>query len=87
MDKGVLAFGGQNFEEKHNNQTVIGGCGGRDVEEEARLVWSAGGDNIASIWVAIQTTKKKQIMIHPGLRRLLINCFTPNNQPKMSRSV
>jgi hypothetical protein len=38
MDKGVLALGGRNFELKHNNQIVIDGRGGRDVEEEARLV-------------------------------------------------
>jgi hypothetical protein len=38
MDEGVLALGGQNFEEKHNNQTVICGRSGRDVEEEARPV-------------------------------------------------
>ncbi len=43
MDKGVLALGGQNFEEKHNNQIVIGIRGGRDVEEEVRPMWSAGG--------------------------------------------
>ncbi len=35
MDEGVLALGGQNFEEKHNNQIVICGRSGRDVEEEA----------------------------------------------------
>jgi hypothetical protein len=57
MDKGVLALGGQNFELKHTNQIVIGGHGRRDVKEEARLVWSTGGDTIASILVAIQTTK------------------------------
>ncbi len=49
MDKGVFALDGQNFEKKNNNQIVIGGRGGRDVEEEARPVWSAGGDAIASI--------------------------------------
>ncbi len=59
MDKGVLALGDQNFEYKHNNQIVIGGRGGRDVEEEARPVWSVGGDAIALIWVAIQAMKKK----------------------------
>ncbi len=29
--------------------------------------------------------KKTQIIIHPGLRRPPINCFTPNNQPKRAR--
>jgi hypothetical protein len=87
MDKGVLALGGRNFEEKHNNQIVIGGRGGRDVEEEVRPVWGAGGDAIASIWSAIRTTKKNEIIIHPGLRWPPIDCFTPNNQPKKSRSV
>jgi hypothetical protein len=38
MDEGVLTLGGQNFEEKHNNQIVICGRSGRDVEEEARPV-------------------------------------------------
>ncbi len=46
MDEGVLALDGQNFEEKHNNQIGICGCSGRDVEEEARPVWSTGGDAI-----------------------------------------
>jgi hypothetical protein len=79
IDKGVLALDGQNFEEKHNNQRVIGGRGGRHVEEEARPVWSAGGDAITSICAEIRRTKKNQIIIHPGLRRPPINCFTPNN--------
>jgi hypothetical protein len=61
MDKGVLALGGQNFEYKHNNQIVIGSRGRRDVKEEARPVWSAGGDAITLIWVAIRTTKEKNI--------------------------
>ncbi len=53
MDKGVLALGGRHLIGRHNNQIVIGGHGGRDVEEEAWPAWSAGGDAIASIWVAI----------------------------------
>jgi hypothetical protein len=61
MDKGVWALGGQNFEVKHNNQIVIGGRGGRDVEEEVRPVWSVGGDAIASIWATIRTTKKTNL--------------------------
>jgi hypothetical protein len=60
MDEGVLALGGQTFEEKHNNQKVICGRSGRDVEEEARPVWSTGGDAITSIWAAIRTTTKKR---------------------------
>jgi hypothetical protein len=31
--------------------------------------------------------KKKQVIIQPGLRRPPIDRFTPNNQPKKSRSV
>ncbi len=53
-----MALGGQHFEGKHNNQIGVGGRGGRDVGEEARLVWSVWGDVIASIWAAIQRTEK-----------------------------
>jgi hypothetical protein len=77
-----LALGGQNFEGKSNNQIGVGGHGGRDVGEEARLVWSMWGDVIASIWGAIQMMKKNKIIIHLGLRWPSIDYFTHNNQPK-----
>jgi hypothetical protein len=60
MGNGALALGGQNFEGKSNNQIGAGSRGGRDVGEEARLMWSVWGDVIALIWVAIQTMKKKR---------------------------
>jgi hypothetical protein len=57
---GASALGGQNFEVQSNNQIGVGSHGGRDVGEEARLVWSMWEDINASIWAAIQTMKKKQ---------------------------
>jgi hypothetical protein len=44
-----------------NNQIGVGGRGGRDVGEEARLVWSVWGEVIASILAAIQTMKKTKL--------------------------
>ncbi len=79
-----MALGGQNFEGKSNNQIGVGGRGGRDVGEEAWLVWSMWGYVIALIWAAIRTTKKK-IIIHLGLRWPSIDYFTHINQPKKIR--
>jgi hypothetical protein len=91
VDKGVLALGGQNFEYKHNNQIVIGGRGGRDVEEEVRPVWSVGGDAIALIWVAIRTTKKKPNFNTPwpwtASNRLLYTQQPTKKEPECLRVV
>jgi hypothetical protein len=82
---GASALGGRNFEGKSNNQIGFGGRGGRDVGEEVRLVLSMWGDVIASIWAAIRTMKKNEIIIHLGLRWPSIDYFTHNNQPKKIR--
>ncbi len=82
MDEGVLALGGQNCEETHNNQIVICGRSGRDVEEKAWPVWSTGGDAITSIWVAIRRTKKNEIIITVALdgQRLIVLYPTTNQK-------
>jgi hypothetical protein len=76
-----LALGGQHFEGKHNNQIGVGGRGGRDAGEEARMVWSVWGDIIASIWAAIQRTKKPKILYTVALDGgWSINLHTTTNQ-------
>ncbi len=50
-----------------------------------RLVLSVWGGVIASIWAAIRTMKKNEIILHLGLRWPSIDYFTHNNQPKKIR--
>ncbi len=81
-EHGVSAVGGRHLIGRYNNQIGVGNCGSRDVGEEAPPGCSMWGDVSASIWVAIQTTKKSKNIIHLGLRRPPMDYFPHNNPPK-----
>jgi hypothetical protein len=80
MGNGALALGGRNFEGKSNNQLGVGGRGGRDVEEEARLVWSMWGGVNALIWVSILTMKQKYTLALDGRQSIILH--TTANQKR-----
>jgi hypothetical protein len=81
-ENGASALGGRHLIGRHNNQIGVGNRGSRDVREEAPPGWSVWGDVSASIWAAIQTTKKSKNIIHLGLRQPPMDYFPHNNQPK-----
>jgi hypothetical protein len=81
-EHGASALGGRHLIGRHNNQIGVGNRGSRDVGEEAPPGWSMWGDVRASIWAAIQTVKKRENIIHLGLRQPLMNYFPHNNKPK-----
>ncbi len=56
----ALALDGRHLIGRYNNQIGFGNRGRRDVGEEVPPGWSMWGDVMASIWVAIRTTKKNE---------------------------
>ena len=79
----VLAFDGRRQAARHNNQLTVGGRNRGDVEEEAQPGWIAWGGTITLLGATkCNDRKNERDGWGLGLRRLPINVFPHNNQPK-----
>jgi hypothetical protein len=75
-EHGASALGGHQLIGRHNNLMGVSNRSSRDVGEEAPLGWSMYGDVSASIWAAIQTTKKaKTTLAARGLEELFFQLW------------
>ena len=68
---------------RHSNQLTVGRRDRGDVEEKARPSWIAVGGLIPSFGVTKWNNNKNRDKRGLGLRRLPIDNFPHNNQPKI----
>jgi hypothetical protein len=58
-ENGASALGGRRLSATHNNQLGVGGCGRRDVREEAREGWNMWEGDVQSLEAT--NSKKKNV--------------------------
>jgi hypothetical protein len=67
---------------KHYNQPKIGVLSRRGVSEGAHLGWDVWGGSSPVVFTIKWSVKKKEKILHRGLRRPLFKILRHNNQPK-----